>query len=367
MPLKILSLPVDLSACGYYRIRKPLEGIKKYTEHDTAVIDLSRENIADLAKVFPEIDIIYMRPGSEFGWLKIKEIPALQGRIKAKVVLDIDDNTDLVSPYSQFYASYGTAEFTDPDTGIKIWEDGKAGFSIQANLTRLSYLKWGLKNADLVTVTTKKLAEHALEYNQNVYVNDNTIDFNHWWRLDNKINKPLRIVWQGSPSHYADWYSIKQPLNKLMKEFDLELIMMGSQYEGVFDEENKKKVRALPWVAFDAHSYRMMSIQADIGIIPLADEPFNHYKSAIKMYENNAMGLPSLVANVTPYKEEIVEGVNALSYSNDQEFYDKLKKLITNKGLRANLSNSSYQWVRKHKSLEEESKKLAKRLEELCK
>lgn len=365
--LKIISLPVDESACGFYRVRKPLEGLQKYTEHDTYIIDLQKDNMTDLMKVMPSVDVIYMRPGSEQGLMQIQSLfkDKIGHELKAKIVLDIDDNVDIISPYSQFYSNYGLKEYKHGDTFI--WKDGEKGFSIQANLARMSYLKWGMKNADLITVTTDKLAEHALQYNDNVYVNDNTIDFNHWYRLNNKINKSLRVVWQGSPSHYEDWYAIKEPLNKLMEEFDFEMIMLGSQYQGIFDEKHRSRVKALPWVPFGAHSYRMMTLQADIGIIPLADLPFNWYKSSIKWYENAAMGVPSIVSNVLPYSNSIKHGKNAMAYNSEEEFYKGMKELLTNKGLRANIANSAYNYVKENKSLELESKKLGERLEELCK
>lgn len=366
MPLKIISLPVGLDACSGYRIRKPLEGLQKYTDHDTYIIDLQRDNMTDLMKVMPSVDVIFMRPGSEQGLMKIQSLfkDKIGHDLKAKLVLDIDDNVDIISPYSQFYSNYGLKEYKHGDQYV--WKDGEKGFSIQANLAKMSYLKWGMKNADLIVVTTDKLAEHALEYNQNVYVNDNTIDFNHWYRLNNKVNSPLRVVWQGSPSHYEDWYAIKEPLNRLMDEFDFEMIMLGSQYNGIFDEKHRSRVRALPWVSFDAHSYRMMTLQADIGIIPLADLPFNHYKSSIKFYENAAMGLPSVVSNILPYSQSIKNGKTAIGYNTSEEFYEGMKKLITNKGLRANIANAAYNWVKENKSLELESKKLGERLEELC-
>lgn len=362
MPLNILSLPVGLDGCSGYRIRKPLDGIRKYTEHDTAVLDIKNMDMANVLRFLPEVDVIMMRPGSEQGAMKIKEIKDI--KIKAKWVLDIDDNTDLISPYSQFYKEYGLKEYKDGD--LWIWKDGEKGFSIQANLTRHTYHKWGLKNADMVVVTTEKLAEYARQFNSNVYVNDNTIDFNVWWRLNNKINKPLKVVWQGSPSHYQDWYVIKEPLNALLREYNFTLYMAGSNYMGIFDQDVQKNVIPLPWVSFDAHSYRMMALQPDIALVPLADMDFNYYKSAIKFYEMSAMGVPSVVSNVTPYKQVIQHGKNAMAYNNPDEFYTGFKKLLGNKGLRSNIGNAAYQYVLENKNLEQESKRFAQKLEELC-
>lgn len=361
MGLKILSLPVDLSACGQYRIRKPLEGLNLYTEADCHVVDYQKDNMVEIIKAFSVADVIFMRPGAEVGMAKIKAIPELS-KMKAKWVMDIDDNVDEISPYSDFYRSYGTKNYQHDD--LDVWKDGDKGFFITNNLERLSSLKMGMRSCDLITVTTNKLKEHALKYNSNAYVNDNTLDMNHWYRLTKQDNNQLRVVWQGSPSHYEDWYAIKEPLNKLMDEYDFEIIMLGSQYQGIFDGKHKKRVKCLPWIPFEAHSYRMMSLQADIGIIPLADLPFNQYKSAIKHYENMAIGLPSVVSLVGPYKDSLNKNTG-LGYSNSGEFYSQMKRLICDRSLRSKIADEGEKWVKDNKSLELESKKLYNRLEEL--
>lgn len=367
MSLNIISLPVGLDACSCYRVRKPLSGIERFTDHHTHIIDVSKDDSEELVKVFPLVDVVLMRPGAELGMKKIKDIflNKIKVPLKAKWVMDIDDNLDAISPLSQFYQSYGLVEANYLNKPL--WRDGKNGFSIQNNLVRKTYLQWGLINADLVTVTTERLAEYIKKnYNSNVFVFDNTIDFDEWWRLNNKLNKPLKIVWQGSPSHYEDWFEIKEPLNKILREFKVELYMLGSNYLGIFDQDNRSKVKTLPWVSFDAHSYRMMSLQPDIAIVPLAKNKFNQYKSSIKWYEMSAMGVPSIVADVEPYSLSIKHKKTAIAYHNPQEFYEGLKLLIENKGLRKNIANNAYQWVFKNKDLKDESIKLSKRLEMLC-
>lgn len=349
----ILSTQLGADACSNYRIRRPLSGLEKLGD-TIHIFDDKKDSVNDLVKSLPHFDYIFMRPGAELFMFKVKSIPELS-KIKAKWVLDIDDNVDLISPYSQFYADYGLKPYKHGD--VDVWVDGKNGFSIENNLKRLNSLKTGMRSVDLITVTTGKLAEHARKYNKNVYVNDNTLDLDHWWRLSKTENKPLRVVWQGSPSHYEDWYAIKEPLTKLMDEYDFEMIMLGSQYKGIFEERHLNRVKALPWIPFEAHSYRMMSLQADIGIIPLADLPFNEYKSAIKWYENAAMGLPSVVSNIKPYSD-VISNDTALGYKTSDEFYKQMKRLLENADLRAKIADKAYNWVIKNKSLETESKKL---------
>ena len=359
--MKILSTPVDVSACGHYRVRQPLHGLEKYCGDVIHIYDEKKDNVQDLIKSLPYFDYIIMRPGAELFMTRVKNIPEF-ANLKAKWILDIDDNVDLISPYSQFYANYGTKEVYHE--GRPLWVNGKAGFDTMKNIKTLTSLKVGMRSADMVFVTTEKLANHALKYNKNIYINDNSIDFNNWWRLNNTESKTLRVVWQGSPSHYEDWLSIREPLNKLMREYNLEIIMLGSQYGGIFDEDNKRRVKAMPWVPFEAHSYRMMSLQADLGIIPLADNGFNQYKSAIKWYENAAAGIPSIVSNISPYKDVIQDNVTAIGYKTPKEFYAGMKKLILDHELRENIAESAYKWVKSEKSLEVESKKLHNYLSE---
>jgi glycosyltransferase involved in cell wall biosynthesis len=173
----------------------------------------------------------------------------------------------------------------------------------------------------------------------------------HWWRLNSKENKRLKVIWSGGVSHYEDWYSIKEPLNKLMGEFDFDLYMIGANYAGVVEEKYKERVKILPWVPFMAHSYRMMSLQADIAIIPLADLPFNRYKSSIKWLEMSAMAVPSVVSDIPPYAHDISKST-AIGYKTPRQFYKALKSLLENKGLRKNIGNAAYQWVRENRTLE---------------
>jgi len=361
--LKILAFPVGHDGCSGYRVRKPLEGLKLYTDHDVHIIDKEKDDMNKIAKLFPVADVVYMRPGSELGRKQIlqtfKDIPGAMDKVKW--VMDIDDNLELVSPYSEFYRHNGLNEFSH--NGVKIWEDGKNGFNLKENRERVGSQMQGLRDVDMVVTTTKTLGDYAKKFNDNVYINDNTIDFNDWWKMEHKPNKRLKVLWAGSPSHYQDFYTIKNPLNKLMKEYDFEILMVGSNYPGIF--EDKSRITSLPWVVFQAHSYRMMALNADISIIPLEDSEFNNYKSAIKFYEVSAVGLPAVVSDVTPYKE-VIHNDNALPYKNEDEFYKQMKKLLESAKLRKELGIKAHNWVYNNKNLKDESLKLGKALEELC-
>lgn len=164
-----------------------------------------------------------------------------------------------------------------------------------------------------------------------------------------KPNPQLRVGWTGGISHYEDWYSIKEPLNRLMREYQFKLVMSGADFSGVVDEDNKHLVELHDWVGFNGFSYHVMSLALDIAIIPLANLPFNHYKSSVKFYEMSAVGVPSVVSNVLPYSEDVIHDKTGLLFKTKKEFYDSVKELIARPHLRHSIGQAAKKWVEENR------------------
>jgi glycosyltransferase involved in cell wall biosynthesis len=354
---------VDDGGCGYYRIRQPFEFIKRFTDADVHIVDSNNDDMMSVAWGMSIANVMVFRQGGEIGIPHIKDSMkeyyrnmGIPGEWKPKWVLDIDDNPEIISPYSQHYEEYGTEEFMDNNTGKWLWKDGVANFDLKRNRTRMASLINGMKSVDLVTVTTNKLAEYARQYNKNVKVLPNCINLDRWWKLPLKTNEQLRVGWSGGVSHYEDWYSIKEPLNKLMREYQFKLIQVGANFEGIIDPDNRHLVEIHDWVPFKGHSYRMMCMALDFAIIPLANLPFNHYKSSIKWYEMSALGIPSVVSNTLPYSEDVRHEKTGLLYKNSKEFYEAMKTLITRATVRHAIGAEARKWVEGNRSAKEWAK-----------
>jgi glycosyltransferase involved in cell wall biosynthesis len=358
--MKILSLPVDNGGCGNYRIRQPFKGLAKLLPVRPHIIDTKESSFDEIAKLIQLADIVFMRPGSEVGMRKIKQIPEFKN-MNAKWVIDIDDDVDNISPLSDFYRSYGQKEYVHNNK--KVWVDGKNGFDLKNNKARKKSLDLVLRESDAVIVSTKVLAEKARQYNKNVIINYNSINFNQYPSLTKKPNTPLRIVWHGSPSHFEDFLPIRNGINEILRKNKVEMYMIGSNYMSLWDDDVKHKVKTYPFVPFAAHSYRMLCFQADIAIIPLEDNEFNRSKSSIKWHEMSACGIPSVVSNVTPYKEDVVDQETAYAYNNEKEFVQKLQYLIDYPFERRKISRNAYRWVYKNRNLVKQSKKFYEQLQ----
>lgn len=340
--MRILSLPVDRGGCGYYRIRQPLKMVKRHTAHDAHVIDKDEDDPLAVTTAFTQADIAIVRQGGEDGMRRLRAMPEFK---HLKWVMDIDDNIELISPYSEHYKEYGQEPFQD------IWVDGEHDFDVARNRARVASLLFGLEEADLVTVTTEKLAAYARQYNDHVAVLPNLVDTDVWWKLPLTRRKALRVGWAGGVSHYEDWYTIREPLNRILRNYpDVTLVSVGAHFPGIIDADLRERVEVHPWVPFAAHSYRMMALALDIAIIPLADLPFNHYKSPIKFLEMSAMGVPAVVANVPPYRGEVTPNETGLVYTTPAEFAYQLERLLTIETLRRRIGEQAYDWVSRERS-----------------
>jgi glycosyltransferase involved in cell wall biosynthesis len=336
--IKIISLPVDNGGCGNYRVRQPLEMIKRFTDNDCHIIDKEEDDMLMVAKAVSKADVMLVRQGGEVGMPYFKGKPEYR---HLKWVMDIDDNMEIISPYSEHYREYGTEEFKHH--GEWLWQDGQNGFDLKANRLKIQSLLNALRAVDMVTVTTDKLAEYALQYNKNVRVLPNLINFERWWQLPLKPNQQMRVGWSGGMSHYEDWEVIKKPLNQLLKKYQFKLVMVGTNFEGIVDPENRHLVEYHDWCPFKGHSYRMMCMNLDLAIIPLADLPFNHYKSAVKFYEMSAMGVPCIISDVPPYSSEI-KG-RAWGYKTPEEFKSLFLGALAGRLNLKEMGKTAYDWV----------------------
>jgi glycosyltransferase involved in cell wall biosynthesis len=359
--VRILSMPVDDGGCGHYRVRQPLAMIKKYTDHDCHLIDIEKDDMLAIAAGLPFADIVLCRQGSSISqaraWLENASLDygktmKRDGKMGAKWVMDIDDNREYTSPYSQHYRDNGLEEYFDRNRGVWLWKDGQRGFDLKKNREQIAEYFKDMASMDLVIVATEKLKEHVLPHNKNVVVIPNSIDFTHWWQLPLQPSKQLRVGWSGGASHYEDWYAIKKPLNKLLRKYRFTLVVAGSDFTRVIDPDLRDLVEIHDWLPFEAHSYRMMCLNLDFAIIPLAKLPFNYYKSSVKWYEMSAMGCPTVAARVLPYSAEIEHNQTGLMYSSPSQFEKAVLSLIESPVLKKQLAENAQKWVFEHRNAE---------------
>ena len=210
-------------------------------------------------------------------------------------------------------------------------------------------VKYGMavRYVDYVITTTSALANELKKVNKNVYINKNIASF----EMHNISNKAIKEVTKeedkivigyasGSLTHNTDFELIKPSLINILRKYKnvyLKLI-------GVIDvpkefEEFKNRIITSPFVDYKKLPYVLRSL--DINLAPLEDNLFNSCKSSIKWMEAGLVKVPTVASNVGDFKDSIKDNYDGI-LCKDNEWEDKLSKLIENKELREKIGENAY-------------------------
>ena len=330
------------NGCYHYRFAIPAKELRK---DGYEIIEVT-VNYDDWDKALKEVDwIMFQRMYGK----PVTEIIAKAKKLGVKIAYDIDDDIWSVPVHNP--ASIGNIRATPQIIEI-------------------------LKAADVVTTTTPKLKKVLQQFNKNVKVIPNSIDFSIY-ELNRWQNNPPVVIYSGSSSHWGDMLEILPILYSLKKECPFNLVLQGFTQEplgaAMFCYEKLKSFNVLesgseyqrtalkcweflkdmevihfPFYPVEMYPHIMKSINADIGLCPLEDNEFNKSKSCIKFYEYASLGIATLAPNILPYSEEVNETYNGLS-----DFKEKLKRLLVDTKHRKEVVEEQKKWVLKNRNIKD--------------
>lgn len=371
-------------ACSYYRIEVPLT---QMMERDLAKVyeDVNDPNPVTqknsvLALMFSDIMHQYSIAGEttlhRFQSIKRRK-PAMHGEtlvVPPAIVYDVDDNADFVHPFNSTFVNMGvraypSAKLLKPGDVLvyenaqgkpeEIWADKETVyndtlFDIDRNLYDMKIRHEIIRTADAATVSTRALASYFSEVigQKNVHVFPNTIVPSHYEEYDVR-RKPedegiVRILWQGSVSHYVDWFPLRDALRRICEKYKgkIKFVIFGSVFGWVHDIIPSDMIEHHPWKLYEAYKLKRGLMNCDINLCVLADDIFNRCKSAIKWYEGSILRTPeATLAQATEPYHEIKDGVTGLLYRTPDEFVQKLSLLIDDAALRTRLATAAKKWV----------------------
>lgn len=368
------------SAQSYYRVEIVLKALNELGLAKVWADDgKGSERTRDLAmQAMIGSDIVFswntstpegLRTAQDFASYK----PVLQDKqllVPPAYVFDMDDGVEFVPPLHGTYAYFGVRNWDGtvlkpgdkvivPGTDKVLWEDkvtpGQQGeiFDIERNLQSIQLHYEIARTARGVTVTTPELANLYRENGvKNVHVFPNSIWEPDLLNLNLQPHKGVRILWQGSDSHFADWLPVAEALGEVLRENPhVTMVIYGATWPWLKRVIPAAQFEYHEWSDYSSYQIKRQTLDIDINLCPLAESPFNSCKSALKFYEASSHTRPeaTLAANVGPYKE-IEHGKTGLLYNSSQEFKEQLTALIKNQELRLSLASRAKEWVRTHRS-----------------
>lgn len=212
-----------------------------------------------------------------------------------------------------------------------------------------------LMMCDYAITTTERLATELQNYVKEVYINRNVAS-EKMAELSLKANKEIKkdkdkvimSYLSGSITHNDDFKMILPVVQRLMKENDnLYLKVVGLLDIPEELQEYKSRILTAPFVSWLELPKIIASI--DINLAPLEVSIFNEAKSENKWVEAALCKVVTVASNFGAFKTCIRDGENGLLCNNEQEWYEKLSKVIKDKEYRENIADNAFKYVIKNK------------------
>ncbi|HPN85146.1 MAG TPA: glycosyltransferase family 4 protein [Victivallales bacterium] len=208
--------------------------------------------------------------------------------------------------------------------------------------TRLRKFKRVVENSDLVVAANRVLAEKAgcFTEKEKIHIIPSGIEVEKYKQKNNyQISSTPVIGWIGTKStlRYLDMMS--EALREIRKRYDFVLrVISDADYkcDGI-------KVENIRWNI--ERQFEEISL-FDIGIMPLSEDPFSEGKSAYKLLQYLASGVPSVCSPVGMNKDVAGNNEYALTANGNDEFQTQISLLIENCEIREKLGKTGRRMVK---------------------
>jgi glycosyltransferase involved in cell wall biosynthesis len=208
----------------------------------------------------------------------------------------------------------------------------------------LSYLKFAAKTkticrlASHVMVGNPYLEEYARQFNPRVTIVPTTIDTDKYTMEAKAPVEVPTIGWTGSFSTVQHLDTLAGALQKLAKRDRFRLRVIGTpeyHLEGVDLEVMKWRSES------EVDDLR----QIDIGVMPLPNDNWSKGKCALKALQFMALGIPTVCSPVGVNADIIQNGENGFIAGSEEEWVEKLSRLLRSAELRMRLGRAGHATV----------------------
>ncbi len=336
---KVFMITSGYNGCNYVRITQPC--LHNGFSTDRPILSLPRKDISEVREELMNSDVVVFHRAEDKEYHELARMLKKAGK---KIVMDNDDTFKIET-------SHPLANF-NPDGTME--EDLKRR---QDNINEFMHM------CDLVTTSTKTLAEEYREHNSNVIVLPNCVDPDDWDEPKRNNRGKVRIGLVGSVAFEYDYLHVKDLIRKLSERDDVEICLMGlgglkhraenPKVTEVFSEEyafwDTIKKEHFPWVEIHLYPETLNDMELDIMLIPRRENYFNKCKSNLKFLEAGMCEIPVIAQSFpdAPY-EEIEDGVNGVLIKDNADWESAVQDLIDNKEKRREMGRKAREYVLAH-------------------
>ncbi len=189
--------------------------------------------------------------------------------------------------------------------------------------------------ADIVTVSTPGMAEHARLYTARpVRFRRNFADQATLAAAEAALAgaprdpaAPFRVAFaSGSMGHEVDFGLISDDITGFLDaDPNRQLLILGHFDEDLLPETLRGRVEAHAFTTYDRYLENLAT--ADCAVMPLTDDLFNRCKSAVRVIDAAAVAVPSLVGRVSDMAHMVREGETGRVLGPNDSWRDALEAL----------------------------------------
>lgn len=257
------------------------------------------------------------------------------------------------------HGKFTIVETDDNYVDLPVWNEAFRSFAPGSPYRRNSIDC--MRSADAVIVSTPYLRDHYRQFNENIHIIENSLDFAGvkgfvgWDEAIPRRHSGLRIGWIGGRSHFNDIDEVAPILKVILqKNRDVELVLVNSAFRQSCESlkvpypfEGMKNVReADRSVSINRYAAFAASFGFDIGIAPLVDCGFNRAKSNLRWLEYSAMNIPTISSNVGHFQQTIRHGEDGFLAASPWEWQKCLGSLMNSPELRSSIGRQAGKRVR---------------------
>ena len=338
--VKIYSVPshqteTRTSGVDYARIFQPLKYLNGYKEFTATIFDIhkyTKMTIPQRKKYWIDngnnFDIFFLNyTVLDWGYAIMATSFAQNNK---PIVFDIDDSIWDIRPDNPTYYDYN------------------------ANNQKFKHVIDDIINAaDYVTTTSGYLrniiVNNTKRGHDDIAVIPNYIDLDRYrFTFEPKEDNTITILHYGSTTHFNDLLQapFRLGLQRIMDEYPNVMFitigafmseykyLFGRRYENYFGHEDIYK-----WIDTKFPEYMQT---ADIFVSPVEPDRYNKAKSYIKYLEASSTKCPGVYQDIYQYQEIVEDGVNGYLAASEDDWYNKIKKLIDSVELRRTIGENAY-------------------------
>lgn len=211
-----------------------------------------------------------------------------------------------------------------------------------------------------VIVCCEHLRSYSRPHNQNILMITGPVDCERYVpRKQREENGKLIIGWIGTPNTTP----YLEPLIKVFAEIERNYPQVAIELIGASPLKGIcQAVKIVEWSFAGEldHLHRF-----DIGIMPLWDNEQSRGKGGYKLLQYMAIGIPCVASPVGINSSLIQEGVNGYLADSEEQWYEKLARLIENQALREAMGARGREIAERDYSLRVSAPKMAEYLKRI--